>query len=347
MLTKPRQTRPTLAMVAKEAGVSIGTASNILTGKTELHTPETVEMVLQVARRLGYRPNRIARSLVARQTHTIGVIMEPAHTVFTRNIYATGVLDGLVDLLSKERYHLKVISLTVMDTRTLWAQVDDGSIDGAVLLVPLIGSPLLEWYQHTPLPCVVVGSVFDESMGFYYVDSDSVGGIRQVVEWLLEQGHRRLGFLRGPSNQTSALRREQAFRETLMAHGVPIVDSWIAGESYLREGGYEAMKSLLSLTDRPTAVVCANDLVAIGALEACRELGVAVPDEISITGFDDIPVAGLTDPPLSTVRNPIHEIGYHAGEALLEQIRTGTRKRGVRLFSGELVVRGSVRVLVE
>jgi len=345
MISEHRRSRPTLALVAKEAGVSIGTASNILSGKTELHTPETVEMVLSVARRLGYRPNRIARSLVARQTHTIGVIMEPAHTVFTRNIYATGVMDGLVDVLGAQGYHLKIISLMEIDPRTLWAQIDDGTIDGAVLLVPLIGSPLLEWHQHTPLPCVVVGSVFPESMGFYCVDADSQQGIRKVVEWLTQQGHREIGFLRGPEVQTSALQREAAFRETLQAHGIAVREEWILGNSYHREGGYEAMRALLQLPKRPSAVVCANDLIALGAIEACREQGVSVPHEISITGFDDIPIAGLVDPPLTTIRNPIHEIGYHAGEALLEQIRTGEPKRGVRLFSGELIVRASVRRL--
>ncbi len=345
MVGEHRRARPTLALVAKEAGVSIGTASNILSGKTELHTPETVEAVLSVARRLGYRPNRIARSLVARQTHTIGVIMEPAHTVFTRNIYATGVMDGLVEVLGAQGYHLKIISLTELDPRTLWAQIDDGTIDGAVLLVPLIGSPLLEWHQHTVLPCVVVGSVFPESLEFYCVDSDSRHGIRLVVEWLIQQGHRQIGFLRGPDVQTSAIEREEAFRETLQAYGIPVREAWILGHSYHREGGYEAMHALLQLPERPTAVVCANDLIALGAMEACRERGISVPQEISITGFDDIPIAGLVDPPLTTVRNPIHEIGFHAGEALLEQIRRGEPKRGVRLFAGELIVRASVRRL--
>ncbi|MCS7065558.1 MAG: LacI family transcriptional regulator, partial [Fimbriimonadales bacterium] len=166
-----RVKRPTLKQLAEEAGVSIGTASNILSNKTALHSPETVERVLSVARRLGYRPNRIARSLAARRTHTIGIVIEPQHSVFTRNPYVTAVLDGVVELLTPSGYHLKIITLRDMHARTLWNQIDDGSVDGIIMVAPLIDSPLLDYFQHVHLPCVVVGSALPESLGFYCVDS--------------------------------------------------------------------------------------------------------------------------------------------------------------------------------
>ncbi len=341
MQSSRRRKRPTLATVAREAGVSIGTASNILSNKLELHSPETVERVLSVAQRMGYRPNRLARSLVAKCTHTIGVVMEPTHTVFTRNPYASAVLDGVLECLMKRHYHLKLVIMTEVNPLTLWMQIDDGSMDGALLICPLDESPLLEWYAHTSLPCVSVGSVVPAQHGIYCVDSDSVHGIRLATEHLLQLGHRQLGFIRGPENQFSAHQREQTFRAVLKEHAIPVIEAWIQGKGYEIESGYEAMQAILAQPSLPTAVVASNDLVAMGALHACHERGFSAPADLSIIGFDDFPSAGVVNPPLTTVHNDIHGIGYHAAEVLIEQIETGTPKSGVRLFAGELIIRGS------
>lgn len=341
MIAVKKRERPTLAVVAREAGVSIGTASNILGAKATLHSPETVERVLKVARRLGYRPNRVARSLAARLSQTIGIVMEPNHTVFTRNEYATAVLDGVVDCFAPKGYHIKIITLRGMSPRTLWAQIDDGTIDGAILIAPFIDSPLLEWYAHTHLPCVVVGSVLPESMGFYCVDSDSEGMITAVVRWLVEQGHRRIGFVRGPQQQWSARQREHAYRQAMAAHGICVDESWIADGFYTQEGGRQAAEQLLQVRPSLTAIIASNDSIALGVLEACRQLGVRVPEELSVVGFDDMPLAPLVNPPLTTVHIPTHEIGYHAAQALLEQMTTGEIRRGCCLFRGELIVRQS------
>ncbi len=336
-----RRVRPTLEAVARAAGVSIGTASNILGAKATLHSPQTVERVLTVARQLGYRPNRIARSLAARRSQTIGIIMEPMHAVFTRNEYATAVLDGVVDCFTPEGYHIKIITLRDLHPRTLWAQIDDGTIDGAILIAPLIDSPLLKWHEHTQLPCVVVGSALPESLGFYCIDSDSEGMITRVVDWLVQLGHRRIGFLQGPAEQWSARQREAAYRQAMAAHGIAIREEWLARGFYTQEGGQLATEQLLTVRPRLTAIIASNDPMALGALEACRQHGIRVPEEMSIVGFDDMPLAALTNPPLTTIRNPIHEIGYHAAQALLELIQTGEARRGNCLLKGELIVRQS------
>jgi LacI family transcriptional regulator len=336
-----RRARPTLAVVAREAGVSIGTASNILGSKAALHSSETVERVLRVARQLGYRPNRIARSLAARRSQTIGIIMEPPHALFTRNEYATAVLDGVVDCFTPHGYHIKIITLRDMNPRTLWAQIDDGTIDGAILIAPLIDSPLLSWHEHTALPCVVVGSALPESLGFYCVDSDSVGMITEVVNWLVDLGHRRIGFVQGPAEQWSARQREYAFRQAMAARGIEVRPEWLACGFYTQEGGRRAAEQLLQVYPPLTALIVSNDPMALGVLEVCRQRGVRVPEQLSVVGFDDIPLAALANPPLTTVRNPIHEIGYHAAQALLEQITSGEVKRGNCLLRGELVIRQS------
>ncbi len=336
-----RVKRPTLKQLAEEAGVSIGTASNILSNKTALHSPETVERVLSAARRLGYRPNRIARSLAARRTHTIGIVIEPLHAVFTRNPYVTAVLDGVVELLTPNGYHLKIITLRDLHARTLWSHIDDGTVDGVIMVAPLIDSPLLDYFQHVHLPCVVVGSALPESMGFYCVDSASHAMIRRLVEYLLELGHRRIGFVKGPANQWSARQRLEAYLETMAAHGVAVEPEWVAQGGYEHAGGFAAAEQLLQVRPRLTAIVASNDLAALGVLDACAQHGVRVPRDVSVVGFDDIALAGLAKPPLTTVRTPIHDIGLEAARALLYQIETGETLRGTKLFEGELIVRES------
>jgi DNA-binding LacI/PurR family transcriptional regulator len=320
--TTRRVKRPTLKQLAKAAGVSIGTASNILNNKADLHSPETVERVLTVARQLGYRPNRVARSLAARRTHTIGIVMEPQHAIFTRNHYATAVLDGVVEALAPRNYHLKIITLNDLDPRTLWTQLDDGTVDGLLLIVPLMGSPLLEYHQHTHLPCVVVGSTLPESLGFYCVDSANEPMMRLLVNWLLELGHRRIGFIKGPDNQWSAHQRLKAYLETMAEWGVEVQPDWIAPSNYEYSSGFAAATQLLQVRPRLTAIVGSNDLLALGALDACAQHGVRVPRDMSVVGFDDMPMAALAKPPLTT-------------------IETGATLQGNCLMEGELIVRES------
>lgn len=336
-----RVQRPTLKQLAEEAGVSIGTASNILSNKTELHSPETVERVLSVAKRLGYRPNRIARSLAARRTHTIGIVIEPQHAMFTRNPYVTAVLDGVVELLTPNGYHLKIITLQDCNPRTVWNQIDDGTVDGVILVAPLINSPLLEYHLHTYLPCVVVGSALPESMGFYCVNSASHAMIARLVEYLLELGHRRIGFVRGPQDQWSAQQRLEAYLATMAAHGISVEPEWVAQGGYNQAGGFAAAEQLLRVRPRLTAIVAPNDTAALGVLDACALHQVRVPEDLSVVGFNDVPLAALAKPPLTTIRTPIHDIGLEAARALLHQVETGETLRGTKLFEGELIVRES------
>lgn len=343
--TAGRVRRPTLKQLAEEAGVSIGTASNILNNKAALHSAETIERVLTAAQRLGYRPNRIARSLAARRTHTIGIVMEPQHARFTRNHYATAVLDGVTERLAPHNYHLKLITLNEIDPRTLWMQLDDGTVDGLLLIAPLIDSPLLEYHQHTQLPCVVVGSTLPESLGFYCIDTANGSMMRLLVGWLLEQGHRRIGFIKGPDNQWSARQRLNAYLETMAAWGVDVHPDWIVPSNYEYSGGLAAAHQLLEVQPRLTAIIGSNDLLALGALDACAQRGVRVPQDLSVVGFDDTSMAALVKPSLTTVRNPIHDIGYTAAEALLQQIETGTPVQGTCLMDGELIVRESAKPL--
>ncbi len=343
MKTARRAKRPTLKQLAETAGVSIGTASNILSNKVELHSAETVARVLTAARQLGYRPNRVARSLAARRTHTIGVVIERQHAVFTRNPYATAVMDGLVDALLPREYQLKIITPHRLEPHAVWTELDDGTVDGLVLIAPLRESPILALPPTSALPCVVVGSMLPDEYGYYCIDIDNENTMRALVRYLIGCGHRRIGLIKGPDNHWSAIQRVRGYLDEMTAHGICPPAEWIADSNYEHSGGLLATERLLQITPPLTAIIGSNDLLAMGALDACAQQGVPVPDAVSIVGIDDTPMAALVKPPLTTMRSPIHEIGVHAAEALLQQIETGELLRGARLFETTLIVRESVR----
>ncbi len=336
------KTKPTLRDVAQYAGCSITTTSNILQGRHNLYRAETVERVLSAAQVLGYRTNHVARSLATRRTATIGFILDPNHARLTHNDYAQHVLDGVLAYLESCDYDVRLISPRSASPERFWSRIDNGTIDGALLLAPVMGSPLLEWYRHSRLPVVVAGSTLPESYGFTTVDIDNEGAMATLTEWVLQQGHRAIGFIKGHPLHWSALQRERAFRQTLMQWNVPIREEWILQGNYTLESGRRAAEQLLRQSALPTVVICADDASAAGFIQRCTELGVRVPEQLSVAGFDDEPLIQPLVPFLTTIRHDKYEVGYLAAQRLHQQIETGNTTPQRVLLPGTLIVRRSV-----
>lgn len=339
-MSTPRK-RCTIREVAARSGVSVATVSNVLQNKSHLYSPETAERVWQAVRELGYRPSSVARSLIRRRTDTIGVILEERQELVL-DPYVMSVLEGLLEYTAPRNYPVKIVSLLYQrSSDSFLAHVDDGSVDGVVLVAPRTNSAALQWAQRSELPAVVAGSTLPDTP-LPCVDVDDVPAIQRLVRWLIELGHRRIGHLAGPQTQWSAQRRLQAYRQTMQEAGLRVEPHWVVEGRYTPPSGREAMGRLLDQAPDLTAVVCANDWMAMGAMEAIHQRGWRIPDDISITGFDDIDTAQWVSPPLTTMRQPMRLIGFKAAEVLVEQMETGRRECEVILFPAELVVRQSV-----
>lgn len=333
----------TLEEVARHAGVSLGTASNVLHGKRALHSNRTANKVLESANLLGYRSNHLARSLASKRTQIIGFVTERHQTMLTRNRYVIHVLDGILDYLVPLDYHIKLISLLNDEPQHVWSQIDNGTLDGAIVVAPVIGSPLLQWRERSSLPVVVVGSALPSEIPLSWVDVDNESAMFQLVDWLIAQGHRNIGFVQGPPQQWSALQRENGYRRALSHYQIALQPHWIAPGDYDTGSGVEAGKQLLAQNPDLTAIVAANDQMAAGVLEACRALGKRVPEDISVTGFDDMDLARHTTPPLTTIRHTIHDNAMKATKRLVAQIQSDEKPALVQeLVPGELVIRDSV-----
>jgi DNA-binding LacI/PurR family transcriptional regulator len=339
-MAAPRK-RCTIKEVAARSGVSVATVSNVLQNKSHLYSPQTAERVWQAVRELGYRPSSVARSLIRRRTDTIGVILEERQELVL-DPYVMSVLEGILEYTVPRNYPIKIVSMMYQQRPdSFLAHVDDGSVDGVILVAPRTHSAALQWAAKADIPAVVAGSTLPGTP-LPCVDVDDITAFGQVVRWLVELGHRRIGHIAGPQTHWSAKRRLQAYLQTMQDMGISPEPNWIVEGQYTPPSGKEAMERLLEVSPPLTAVVSGNDWMAMGAMEAIHQRGLRIPDDISVVGFDDIESAQWVMPPLTTFRQPMRQIGAKAAELVVKQIETGKRIRDVVLFSADLVVRQSV-----
>lgn len=327
--------RTTIREVAQAADVSPTTVSHVLSEKRPV-APETRERVLLAIERLGFRPSGIARSLRTQRSHTVALVIPDITNPFYP-VVSRGLQDGLGSV-----YRVLVCNTDGRADleRELVEDVVQRGVDG-VVLVAFTAEPWLGEVIDRGVPLVCVGQPAEHG-DVDFVESDDRGGGRAATLHLLELGHRGIGFIGGPAR--AGERRREGYEAALVEAGVQPDPRLIADGDWTRSGGHAAAAALLASESRPTALFCANDLMAIGALDAARELGLDVPGDVSVVGFDDLEAASLVTPKLTTVVNPGHEIGRSAGELLLERIAggRGAPRREVTLPS-PLVIRDSTQ----
>ncbi|HMN26545.1 MAG TPA: LacI family DNA-binding transcriptional regulator [Caldilineaceae bacterium] len=325
-----------LTDVAKAAGVSIATASRILTGIDYPVSEPTRQKVLKAANELGYRPNLIARSLRKEQTLTVGIIVENILSPFIPPIIR-GIQSSL-----KEHDYLSIILDSnwdpVIETEAV-ERLGMRQIDGIIFVESYLRSP----DEVSPLidkPYLFVHRLFN-SLGANSIVPDDRYSARLVVRHLAELGHRRIAFINGPEEWDAASNRLAGYQEELAARGIPFDPLLVKPGDWQVQSGYLAAQQLLGIEQRPAAVFAANDLMALGVIYAAQEAGLHVPGDIAIVGYDDRDFAGFVRPALTTVRMPCEKMGQIAAESLLRLIRGEVKVIEPTLVRGELVVRQS------
>jgi LacI family transcriptional regulator len=299
--------------------------------------------IRNAARELGYHPNAVARGLSRRRMDTVGVVF-PAPTRHEVNLYYTPILNGILEVATERRQY------TTLCTAQTWPDVEqnlptycDGRCDGLLLIGPPAASPIVSELRKRHIPFVLINDTSSDP-DVSTVDVDNIGGAFKMVSHLLELGHRRIAFLGGDSIMNSSAQRAEGYRRAFRAAGLEPDGSLMFPGYYWRQYGYDLTRHLMGLPakSQPTAIFCAGDDIAFGALDALIELGLKVPDDMSVAGFDDILTAALSQPPLTTVRQPHFSIGRRAAEILLDQIQGTAEGAQKDLFSPELVLRRTV-----
>jgi LacI family transcriptional regulator len=310
----PDDARVTLVQVARLAGVSPTTVSHVLSGKRWV-AERTRVTVQDAIRQLGYRPNNVARSLRTRRSRMVAVVVPD----ITNSFYAV-LTRGLADAVDGAGYGTYVCNTDGIPERedAFLADVLDRGADGVVVAAGDLTAQIRTGPSGLGVPAVCVGGALDDDPHADLVTPDDDVGSHAAVRHLIARGARRIAMVQGP--EASGTARDDGYRRALVESGLPVDPALMARGDWTRPGGRKAMHALMSGDRRPDAVFCANDLTAIGAIDAVHELDLKVPDDVAVVGFDDVDAATIVNPPLTTVRNPAYETGYTAGELLLTRI---------------------------
>lgn len=323
--------RVTMRDVARRAGVSQPLVSLVIAGNPTARVAEaTRARILAAARELGYRPNVVAQALVRRRSYAVGVIVPDL-----RNPFFVDVVSGVERVAAEQGYAVLLCDAAEVTVERHLEALRARQIDGVI--IDAIGAASVPAAALADLNVVLVD---EPSAALPGVASDAAGAGRLAADHLLGLGHRRIGYI-GPASDTWGFRmRERGVTRALREAGVPIRPEDLRRAAPNPDGGRAATKALLAQRERPTGIVCANDLMALGALKACATAGVAVPGELSIVGCDDIETARLVTPELTTVHVPARGLGARAARLLL-QVLEGAPARAPRPLEVRLAVRGT------
>lgn len=325
--------------IARELNISVSTVSYALNGGPRPVRKEVREQVLEMAKALDYRPNRVAKAMITGRSHTLGVVPpEVGDNVFL-SPYMHLALNGLAN--EAGRLHDDVLLFTrysETERDEMLSILVDGRVDGVIFIAPHFTHKTVELATALHLPCVTISGAPLPGVLSFSVDNE--GGMTLAMQHLYDLGHRKIAHIAGRLDMQDALLRIQGYQRFLHENKLPYRDDWIARGQFLIEGGRQAMHELMSKPDRPTAVACSNDEMAIGAILATYDLGLKVPQDVSIVGFDNTPSSQNLYPPLTTVRQPIGEMSQAAVRALISLIE-GREPQEPTVFTPELVVRAS------
>ena len=310
----------TISQVAKRAGVSVATVSRVI-NQSGTVTPETAQKVLEAIQSLGYQPNIWGRNLRRGESRVV-LVLVPNVT----NPYYAPIIAGAEDALGREGYSMMLCLTNNADAERQSFFLEfmrDGRADGAILIGASDHDPgvvqVAEEYH------LVQCCEYCDSPAVSRVSIDNFEAARQAVARLLELGHTRVALMGANNRFISTRCRRDGYRAALQAWGLPLREEYeaLASADYSFSSGVEAARRLLNRPEPPTALFCVSDVLALGALQAARELGVRVPEELSVVGFDDVEYAVMFQPHLTTIRQPCYELGLAAGETLLKQLRGG------------------------
>ncbi len=331
---------PTIADIARVCGVSKMTVSYVINGKSVLK-PETRERVSRAMREMNYHPSAVARGLSSKKVHTFGLLFSIFSSAeFVTHPYANGILQGILSQAEREGYNVTIFTTRWKNSEVSAPQLRDGRTDGIIVVAPPLYSDVLPGLVSLQIPVVAIAA--QPRDGVSVVDVDNEAGFRMATKHLLDLGHRRIVFLTGDDDLASFQPRRAGFLAALAAAGIEFTPEMLQVSKFNGSLAFEQASALLRQEQPPTAILAGNDTIGIAIIDAARCAGVSVPHQLSVVGFDDRPAATLVTPNLTTVRQPLAEIGEKAISLLVDRATRPFEANGdLHLLPPQLVVRGS------
>jgi DNA-binding LacI/PurR family transcriptional regulator len=335
-ITVSEASRPkSIKEIARLAGVSHSSVSRALRN-SPLVNRDKATRIRKIAEECGYRPSAAARSLVTRRSRTIGVVVTNIADPFV-----AGVVSGMEESADRHGYSVFLANSNAEPEREVRVvrSFEEHRVDGIIVAASRVGAMYMPLLARMRVPIVLLNNQHPSQFA-HSVTIANAEGSRAATRHLIELGHRRIAYLGDRFGYQSDTERFAGYRQAIEEAGLAFEPELVVHGNGKLEGARQPMEQLLALTPRPTAVLCYNDLTALGALRAVRDAGLTVPGHLSLAGFDDLYISRYLDPPLTTVRQPMGDMGGIAMETLLRLIAGETVGEDIQL-PGELIVRGS------
>lgn len=335
--------RTTIKDIAKATGLSITTVSLVLNGKSNRISSKNRKLIKDTAKNLNYRPNKLAVGLIKKVTNTIGLIIPDIS-----NVFFSEITKGTEDIAHKKGYNL--ILCNSNDRHALEIEsinmLTDQSIDGLIIIMSAESYGEKEQVSLALLKSsgihTVIIDCFNETNDFSTVSINNYKASYMAVEYLLSLGHKRIACITGPLGPQTNADRLNGYICALEKHGIHYQKDLIYEGDFRYQSGYDAIAALLP--QKPTAILCLNDMMAYGAIKSLKEQGILVPDDISVMGFDDIFFSQILEIPLSTISQPSYDIGKKAAELLINEITENALPKHI-VFEPVIKIRQSTRKL--
>lgn len=327
----------TIKDIASLAGVSHMTVSRALNNSSSIKE-DTKKKIEKIAKELGYIPNYNAKSLVLDRSFNIGLFLSTLNLGTSQNFFYETVR-GVSNTLD-DAYNLVIRGINELQN---FNSLNKKRFDGILLMSQSKqDDAFILNVQNKNIPIVVLNREIPNSSIINILTKDKKGAYT-LIEYLLKLGHTKIALIQGKKDFAATQSRKEGYLEALQSYNVPVVAEYIIKGNYDYQSGYEAMKSLLTCKDKPTAVFCSNDEMAIGAIKFCQEKGILVPDDISIAGFDENSISTFMNPSLTTVRRPIYDLSREGTKLLLKIIEDPAKKtiEYVHWLDTELIIRES------
>ncbi|MGM0878363.1 MAG: LacI family DNA-binding transcriptional regulator [Bacillota bacterium] len=312
----------TIKDVAKVANVTPSTVSRVIANNPRI-SEKTKKKVRMVMEELGYHPNFKARSLVSGSTQTIGLVMPNSTEKVFQNPFFPEVIRGISKTAHSMEYALLISTGETEEEifEDVFHMVQGGRVDGVILLYSRINDKVMTFLEEKDFPFTIIGKPYNNIDSTSHVDNDNFSAAKEVTQYLLSLGHRRIGFVAGSLKLMVTIDRKRGYETALLDAGISINYDYIVHEEFLMEGGKEAISELLSLKEPPTALVVADDLMAFGMFNTLERMGLRVPDDLSIVSFNNLLLSEVSRPPLTSVDVNIYNLGLQSAKCLIEKIK--------------------------
>ncbi len=333
----------TIKDVAKKAGVTIGTVSRVLNHKKWV-SDDCKEKVLAAIKDLHYKPQAHARRLRQKESRIFGVIA-PHHTSMFSSPFFTNIMEGIEEVSAEHQYRLLLHPLndTARAQLSYRLLLGDGSVDGMFVLNSWSNDASIRELIEASVPFVLINGKITGKEELPYVGLNNRCGVIKAIAYLKEQGHERIGMINGRMTTTNALERFQSFQDALAENKLEFEKDWVGDGDFEEEGGFKACLQIMKAIRKPSAILCANDLMAMGAIRALKSLGLMVPENISIVGFDNMEEAAYNQPALTTVSYSPYEMGKKAAQKMFQLVAGEKLKENATILESQLIERNSTK----